>query len=140
MAEHRLDDLINTLAQALFRTRHRCAHRHLQRLQVRLGGQTLDVSRLVDGEWWREAVPLAELVTPLGILATTLEVQIDCELEELDAEEGQPASIALYPCSERAEHCLTIRLRGGSPLNGEVLLDGQVLRHFSVDPRSVGGY
>lgn len=137
MADHRLDDLIHTLARALALTRHRCAHTHLQRLQARLGsGQTLAVSSLVDGRWLQQDVPLAELIVPRGILATTLEVQIDCALDEVAGVDGQPPLIALRPCMEAAEHRLTICLHGGTPLCGELLLDGQILRRFSLDPSS----
>ena len=135
MPDHRLDDLIDTLAQALAQTRHRCAHAHLQRLQARLGtGQTLPVSSFVDGRWVQHAVPLAELIVPRGILATTLHVQIDCDVEEVVQGGDAPALIALRPCSGPGEHLLTICLCGGTPLRGELLLDGQTLRLFSLDP------
>ncbi|MCS4235879.1 hypothetical protein [Stenotrophomonas sp. BIGb0135] len=137
MADHPLDDLIHTLARALADSRHRCAHAHLQRLQARLGaGQTLVVRSLVDGQWLQHDVPLAELIVPRGILATTLEVQLDCEVEEVAGADGLPARIALHPCTGEAEHRLTICLHGGTPLHGELLLDGQSLRRFSLDPPS----
>ncbi len=137
MADHRLDDLIHTLARALAQARRGCANAHLQRLQARFGaGQMLAVRSLVDGQWRQHEVPLAELIVPRGILATTLEVQIDCEVEEVACADGLVAAIALYPCTGEAEHRLTICLHGGTPLRGELLLDGQVLRRFSLDPPS----
>jgi hypothetical protein len=138
MADHRLDDLIHTLASALVHGRTQGARAHLARLQARLGsGQTLAVSTLVDGCWQSHPVPLAELVIPRGVLATCLEVQIDCRLEELDGPDGAPPALALCPCTEPADHLLTICLRGGTPVHGELLLDGQLLRHFSVEPHAI---
>lgn len=138
MADHRLDDLIHTLAAALAYGRAQGAHAHLARLQARLGsGQTLAVSTLVDGHWKTQPVPLAELVMSRGVLATCLEVQIDCCLEELDARDGALPALALRPCAAPADHLLTICLRGGTPIRGELLLDGQLLRTFSVDLHAI---
>jgi hypothetical protein len=138
MADHRLDDLIHTLASALAHGRTQSARAHLVRLQARLGsGQTLAVSTLVDGCWQTHPVALAELVIPRGVLATCLEVQIDCCLEELDGSDDARPTLALCPGAEPADHLLTICLRGGTPIHGDLLLDGQLLRHFSVDPHAI---
>lgn len=135
MADHRLDDLIHTLARALAHSRQQCARTHLQRVQARLGtGQTLAVSTLVDGHWQPHDVPLAELVLPRGLLSSRLEVQIDCCVEELDDGDAPLLGLAVCPCEPPGEHLLTIRLEGGTPLRGELLLDGQRLRRFSVEP------
>ncbi|MGH8038579.1 MAG: hypothetical protein ACREPC_16100 [Stenotrophomonas sp.] len=137
MADHRLDDLIHVLASALAHGRAQGARAHLARLQARLGsGQTLAVSTLVDGQWQSQPVPLADLVLPRGVLATCLEVQIDCCLEELDGGHGALPLLALCPCTAPAEHLLTISLRGGTPIHVELLLDGQLLRTLSVDPHA----
>ncbi|WP_313217371.1 hypothetical protein [Stenotrophomonas sp.] len=138
MADHRLDDLIETLAHALARTRGRCAREHLHRLQQRWGARGLDVATLVDGHWEQRTLPLADLVKPRGIMAMALEVQIDCRIEELRGTRSQPPGLALCPCSDRADHRLTICLQGGNPMHGQLLLDGQPLRTFSV-PLDTGG-
>ncbi|WMJ71053.1 hypothetical protein [Stenotrophomonas sp. 24(2023)] len=131
-----LDDLIATLARALVCTRQSCAQAHLQRLQARLyRGQALCVQHWQDGHWQPLQVPLHELVTPAGIVASTLEVQIDCDVEESDADaHGQPPALALLPTHHQAPHRLTIVLHGGNPLRGELLLDGQLLRPLRIDP------
>lgn len=138
MADHRLDDLIHVLASALAHGRAQGARAHLARLQARLGGgQTLAVSTLVDGQWQSHPVPLAELVVPRGVQATCLEVQIDCCLEELDGSDAALPLLALCPCAAPADHLLTVCLRGGTPIHGELLLDGQLLRTFRVDPHAI---
>lgn len=134
MADHRLDDLIHTLAHALAQARAHGTSEYLQRVQARLGsGQTLTVSRYLQGQWQTEEVPLAELVVPQALLSSRLEVQIDCCVEEADAGDENPWGLLLCPCDAPGEHLLTIRLEGASPLRGELLLDGQRLRRFSVD-------
>ncbi|WP_313420614.1 hypothetical protein [Stenotrophomonas sp.] len=134
-ADARLDDLITTLARALSRTRQRCARQHLQRLQARLyRGGTLQVQRWHDGGWQPLQVALDELVPPGGILASTLEVQIDCDIEELGtAAADLPLPLVLSPIAGDAPHRLTIVLHGGTPIHGELLLDGQRLRSLRID-------
>ncbi|KAA3601964.1 hypothetical protein JY452_08105 [Stenotrophomonas maltophilia] len=135
-ADPHLDDLIATLARALARTRQSCAQAHLQRLQARLyRGQALCVQHWQDGRWQAMDVPLHELVAPGRILASTLEVQIDCDVEEAEPDQdGQPPALALLPTHRDAPHRLTIVLYGGNPLRGELLLDGQLLRPLLIDP------
>ena len=133
MADHRLDDLIHTLAHALARARAAGTREHLQRIQARLGsGQTLAVSTYADGQWQTQDVPLAELVVPHGLLSSRLEVRIDCCVEEADEDSASPWGLALCPCDAPGEHLLTVRLEGSHPLQGELLLDGQRLRRFTV--------
>lgn len=133
MADHRLDDLIHTLAHALAQARAHGTREHLQRMQARLGsGQTLAVSTYVQGQWQTQDVPLAELVVPHGLLSSRLEVRIDCCVEEADAGSDTPWGLLLCPCDAPGEHLLTIRLEGADPLRGELLLDGQRLRRFSI--------
>lgn len=133
MADHRLDDLIQTLAHALAHSRQQCAREHLRRVQARLGsGETLAVSTLENGQWQRHDVPLAELMLPQGLLSSRLEVRIDCCVEELDSTDGRLPRLAVVPCEAPGEHCLTLCLQGGTPMRGELLLDGQRLRSFNV--------
>lgn len=133
MADHALDDLIHTLAHALLQARRYGRREHLQRVQARLGsGQTLAVSTYVDGQWQTQDVPLAELVVPHGLLSSRLEVRIDCCVEEPDEGSDAPWGLMLCPCEAPGEHLLTIRLEGADPLRGELLLDGQRLRRFSI--------
>jgi len=142
MADHRLDDLIHTLAQALLQARASGTREHLQRVQARLGsGQTLAVSTYVDGRWQTGDVPLAELVVPHALLSSRLEVRIDCCVEEADEGSDSPWGVLLCPCEAPGEHLLTVRLEGANPLQGELLLDGQRLRRFTVgtDPLAVTG-
>lgn len=134
MADHRLDDLIHTLAQALMQARASGTREHLRRVQARLGrGQSLAVSRYVDGRWQAEDVPLSELVVPHALLSSRLEVRIDCCVEEADEDGASSGGLLLCPCEAPGEHLLTLRLEGAHPLQGELLLDGQHLRRFTVD-------
>lgn len=136
-ADAHLDDLIATLAQALVRTREQCAKAHLQRLQARLyRGGVLHAQQWQDGAWHPLQVPLEQLVEPGRILATTLEVQIDCEVAEAaPGRAGLPAGLVLLPSDHGAAHRLTIILHGGNPVHGQLLLDGQLLRPLLIPPQ-----
>lgn len=141
MADHLLDDLIDTLAISLGKVRHACAQRHLERLQSRLGGSdSLVVRTLVDGTWREESVPIGELVRPSGLIASALEVQIACRVEEIPASDGGLPPLVLCPTDGPVEHLLSISIAGGSPIRGELYLDGHLLRPFEVKvPPSGGG-
>ncbi|HEX7130651.1 MAG TPA: hypothetical protein VF217_11395 [Rhodanobacteraceae bacterium] len=154
MAETSFDRFLDGLYGALVRAQAAGRRRREQSLKQQFGGvgdgdTAFAIPTLRPDGWRTEHVPLLDLLEPREIGISQLIVEIACELRvKRTGPLGRDARVVIEVCNgshaASARHRLRVHLRGVDLPQGDVFIDGRLLRRVDgtrqpVDPLPTKG-